>query len=447
VTTSFQFRDNFYALVPPWLRSGNGEKYMYTLELCRDLLLEKAYQAMTIRLPGVGDASNLPYLAFDRNLTQGVGETNAAFILRLIGAFAAWAKAGSALSILGQLQAYLTNLQPGVPAAYPLATIVNAGNRAFPTSHTTWNQLYIGSAPGAPPVLTTVRPSNFDWSSSAGTWWNWLVLPMALVPVAGLVGSSANVASVSSTGASFTEDTCGHEVGGVWVPTTSGTPVSAPWITLTGLAGLTSAQVGQWITLDNASDRGNAGTFQIVSVSSASSCVIANPVGVAGDTGLTWTIGAYPFIGPGPAWGAPGYVFGQGQQSPPAVSEETCGVEVGGVWSPALTLSAGGIPSIAWGLNVRSQIIVSMRSIVKAWKSSGTYYDQIVIAFDGGDGTAGSAYSPNSATGAGNPDGTFGDVGQEVASVWVPTRLISSPWDCYCQGTGTASNCTIFNLT
>ena len=442
MTTSFQFRDNFYALVPPWLRTGNGERYMYTLELCRDVLLEKAFQAMTIRLPGVGDESNIPYLAFDRNLTQGVGEPNAAFILRLIGAFAAWAKAGSALSILGQLQAYLSNLQPGVPAAYPLATIVNNGDRAFPTSHTTWNQLYIGSAPGAPPVLTTVRPSNFDWGAG-GTWWNWLVLPMSPVAVPGLSGTAGAVGSAAA--GSFTEDTCGQEVAGVWVPTTSGTPVNHPWITLTGLAGLTSAQVGQWMQITS-SGFGGGGLFPIAQVLSATSCVVPN-TGVAFNGPLTWSVVQYPFIGPGPAWGTPGVVFGQGQQSPPPVTEDTCGVEVGGVWSPALAISTGGIPSIAWGLNVRSQIIASMRSIVRAWKSSGTYYEEIVIAFDGGDGTAGSAYSPNSATGAGNPDGTFGDVGQEVAGVWVPTRLISSPWTCYCQGTGTASNCTVFNLT
>ena len=30
---AFQFRDRFYDLpVPPWLRTGNGEKYLYTLE-------------------------------------------------------------------------------------------------------------------------------------------------------------------------------------------------------------------------------------------------------------------------------------------------------------------------------------------------------------------------------------------------------------------------------
>ena len=93
--TKFQFRDQWPALAPPWLTTGNGEKYMYTLELCRDLLVEKAYQAMTIRLPGVGDPSNLSYLAFDRNLLRGPLESVDAFTARIEGAGDAWATSGS----------------------------------------------------------------------------------------------------------------------------------------------------------------------------------------------------------------------------------------------------------------------------------------------------------------------------------------------------------------
>lgn len=443
---AFQFRDRFYTIpVPPWLRTGNGEKYMYVLELMRDLLCQKAYEAMTIRLPGVGDESNIPYLAFDRNLVQGPAEPNASFTGRLTGAFEAWDESGSALAVVGQLQAYLQNLQPGVDPTFPLITIV--GNSSS-VSHNTWNQVYQGTPIGAPPTLTTVYPANFNWDNdTSSTWRSWLILPMALVAT-GLAGTAA-ATSTAAASACYTEP--GQNVNGVWVPATSGTPVNSPWLTLTGLSGLTLADAGKWITITGSSHSGNNGCFQIVSVASATSCVIANPNGVTSDAGpLTWTIGFYPFIGPGPAWGQTGYVFGQGELMTPPIDT---GTNIGGVWQPATPLSAGTGTTISWGLNCTPSTIISIRQIVKTWKSSGTYYPHIIIAFDASNGAAGSAYSPNSSEGAGNPDGTFGSQGENVGGVWVPTRIIpGNPlkpylWDCYCQGTGTYQACSIENLT
>src|ERR1700761_7780890 len=99
-----QFRDSFYQFVPPWLSTGNAEKYFYTLELMRDLLMEKGNQAIKIRLPGQGDVSQIPYLAFDRQLIQGPLESTASFVVRLQEAFPTWNESGSAIAVLGQLQ-------------------------------------------------------------------------------------------------------------------------------------------------------------------------------------------------------------------------------------------------------------------------------------------------------------------------------------------------------
>src|SRR5262252_7107158 len=106
-----QFRDSFYAFCPPWLRTGNAEKYMYTLELMRDLLVEKAFQAQQIRLPGLGDVSQIPFLAFDRQLVQGPRESSDSFVIRLREAFPTWNEAGSTISVLTQLQAYAQGYQ------------------------------------------------------------------------------------------------------------------------------------------------------------------------------------------------------------------------------------------------------------------------------------------------------------------------------------------------
>lgn len=438
-----QFRDTFYSKAPPWLRTGIGEKYLYTLELARDVLVEKAYQAITIRFPGKGDVSQIPYLAFDRQLVQGPAEPNASFVARLTGAFEAWALAGSRVGLLAQLQAYLQNLQPGVLDTLPELAIVGGAHPAI----TTWDVVSFNTPSIALdnglPAKTTKVPSNWNWDGREIPWRAWLILYMALVPT----GQSGSTAQTGATDASACFTSPGHNVGGVWVPTTSGTPVNSPWLHVTHLAGLTVANEGEWLTLGGSTNPGNVGVFPIVTVLSTSECIVANPNGVAADAGpLTWSIGAYPYIGPGPVWGAPGYTLGQGELTPPPLDT---GANVRGIWQP--TLLASSSPTGSWGLDVSANTIQSIRQLVggpgRGWKSASTFYESIIVAFDGGDGTPGNAYSPNSTPGSGNPDGTFGSRGKLVAGVWVPTRLVSSVFDCFCQGTGSWAACSVPNIT
>jgi hypothetical protein len=436
---SSQYRDNFYQLAPPWLATGNAEKYLYDLQLCSDLLLERMNQAIKIRLPGQGDPTQIPYLANDRVLVQGPAETNAAFILRLQSAFSAWRRAGSSRSVLQQLQAYLSNLQEGVASVLPEMAIVGG---YYPTS-TKWDTIYQGTPAGALPTHQVVNPSNFNWDGKSKPWRAWLILYMSLVAT-GMTGTAAQT-NTATAGSYKSPGMMGSGAyAGVWVPATSGTPVNYPWITITNLTDMSPSNVGMWVTFSGSTNPGNNGTFPIVSVSSSTTCVIANPNGVAMDSGpLTWSISYYPFIGPGPVYGAPGYVYGQGQLTTPPIDN---GTTTGGVWQPSITGETYGT-SISWGLSVSTLVIQSIRQILKAWKSAGTYYPNIIIAFDGGTGVAGSAYSPNSSPGSGNPDGTFGSVGKNVNGVWVPTRLITSSFDAYCQGTGTSQQCTVRNIT
>jgi hypothetical protein len=432
---TFQYRDQFYALCPEWLTTGNAEKYLYVLELSRDALLEKMNQAIRIRIPGLGDASQLPYLAYDRGLVQGLAESDVQFVERLQSAFQTWGLAGSTRAVMLNLQSYMFGLQPGVPATNPLMTVIGGSANV-----TTWHQLYLGDAIGALPTLTTVRPANFSWDGQNEPWRDWLVLPMTQVAT-GQSGAAAQ--TTTAGGGSFTAP--GQNVSGVWVPASSGTPVNAPFMHVTGLSGIGSQNVGQWLNLSGSSNPTNNGAFQIVQVLSSASVIIANPTGVASDAGpLTWTIGAYPFIGPGLPYGAPGVIYGQGELSIPPLDT---GSNIGGVWQPNGGIAPGQGKLTSWGLNVSANEIASIRALVKTWKSARTYVPNIIIAFDAGTGIAGSAYSPNSAEGSGNPDGSFGQVGSNVNGVWVPTRLITSAFDCYCQGTGTAQSCSVENVS
>lgn len=430
--SKFQYRNNWYALAPPWLRTGNAELYMGVMQLCSDLLIDKMNQAIQFRMPGHGDPSQLPYLANDRLLVQGPAESNDSFVARLTGAIPMWKKAGSRVASLENIQAYMQGLQPGIAASLPAMTIVGG---SYPTV-AKWDTLYQGDAVGAKPSRFLAQPSNFDWDGQSIPYRAWLILYMSLVPT-GLSGTNPNPSAVSPG------SLLGQNVNGVWVPGTSGTAVNSPWLTYTGLSGLSSANVGQWLTIGGGGPVANRGTWPIVSVLSSTSCVVAQPNAlVAGATG-TWSIGYYPFIGPGPSWGSPGYVFGQGQSSTPPVDT---GKSIGGVWSPSGS-STGYGPSLSWGLTCSAETIVSIRQLLKRFKSSGTYYPHIVVVFDNGNGSAGSEYSPNSIPGAGNPDGSFGPVGANVSGVWTPTRLLTSPYDCYCQGTGERNECSVENIT
>jgi hypothetical protein len=434
------YRDTWYPLAPPWLRTGNGERYMYTLELCRDLLLEKANQAIKFRLPGQGDPSQLPYLAYDRQLVQGPHETNAQFVARLRNAFALWRKAGSRLGVAAALQSYLIGFSAGVAGTLPEFALVSGSW----SSVTSWAVQFNGDALGAAPFLSSVRPGNWNWDTKNIPWRAWLVLYMSQVTVASGTGAATTTAAAGSeyvTGGTAYNHQYGSNVSGVWTPNAIGTAVNHPWITVTGLSG--NPSVGQWLTMYGSSHAGNNGTFPIVQVLSSSSVVIANPSGVGSDAGpLTWSVGQYPSIAPGPVWGQSGYVFGQGQSSTPPIST---GSNIRGVWSPGSNV--GTDPTISWGLNVSSQIIQSIRALLQQWKSAGTYYESIIISFDVGAYASGSAYSPNSTPGSGNPDGTFGGRGKNVNGVWSPTRQVYSTYDAHCQGTGTWNACSVPNVS
>lgn len=440
-----QFRDDWYELAPPWLRTGNAERYIYVLELHRDLLMEKSNQAQKIRLPGQGDASQIPYLAHDRALVQGPNEPDAAFIARLKDAFAAWARAGSAAAVLLQLQAYSQGFQPDIPDTAAVLRIV--GDKRFLSETDTdginsWYSVLAGDPIGQEPTFVNVTPHNFDWGSDAvgelpAVWRAWLVLYQYAVDT-GQTGASAVYASAG--GGSFTEATCGHIVAGVWVPTTSGTPINAPFVTLTGLSSLTNDNVGDVITITGSVHPSNNGVHQIVQVLDATSCVIANKLNTTPDAGpLGWSIARYSWIPPALALGSPDTVWGQGESVLPAVDT---GSNVRGTWKPTTLASIGERPTYAWGMRVSSLEIDTVRTILKTWKSGGAYYPNIIVCYDGPEG----AYSPTS-TPPLNPDGSFGKVGALVDGVWVPTRQIESTWDTYCQGTGVANACGVENIS
>lgn len=396
-----QQRYSILDLLPPWLLDEQGLAFMQSIGLCLDMLLEKSNQAQRARMPGLADDSLLPYQAADRLMVQGPGESNDAFVFRLQGAIEAWRRAGSRRAVLGQVHAYLQNVQPGLAATLPEALIVGGIPTGIP-SWAIWDSLQLGDAVEAVPAHRFVGPSNFDWDGLTNKCRAWLVIFMHQLAT-GTAGTAGSVTAIGGSG-----------VAGV----TSG------FATLTGITGVTADDVQRWVTISGAASAENNGTFAIDSVGAPGQCTVANPNAVAPDANngsLVWAIGEYQFLRPAPVWGSQSFTWG---------SSWTWGLSCG----PSLGGAAGA-----------AHVTESLRAILRRWKSAHTWYPHIIVSFLGGDATAGNEYSPNSSPGAGNPDGTYAGPGMLDATtgLWVPARGYPASNTAYCAGTGRYIQATV----
>lgn len=399
-----QIRDTVEGL--PFLNGPNAQRYLYPLKLAMDVLLEKLNQGMRGHMPGAQtDNSTLPFVGDDRLIVQGPTETPAAYAARLAGAFSAWGTAGSRLSILTQIQAFLQQTNVGASAQFPDVLIVG-GN----STTTSWDTIYNRTPIGSPPAHIKISPANWNWDGNYLRWWQWLVIFSHLVST----GQSGTTATFNATP---WVTGLGVNSAGVWVPSANAT-TDGPFVTVTGLSALTTSNVLQYITFTNVANSTNAQTVQIVEVLTDNSCIVAMPKHVIADGNngsIHWSISAFSGISPGPVWGANGALWGDTNRS--------------------------------IGLNVVSDYVTSIRNILQLWKKADTYYQSIIVAFDGGDSTNGNMFSPQSVQGMGNPDGTWGQPGKLSAGVWVPARVCHNLFDCFADGTGRYVECAVQNVT
>lgn len=389
-------------LCPPWLCGfdTNAQKFMYAIGLALDGILEKQQEAQLAKCPRHGeDPSLIPMQAADRVMVQGPAETNAQFITRMQGFYDAWARAGSRTAVLAQLQGYLSGTSTGVDTSFPECLLVGtAGGTSV------WDILTFAAAQGDPAAKSRTNGTHkWDWDNHATRGQIWLVLFMHLVDL-GVSGSALTVASTGGSGVSG---------------------VTSGFATLTGLSGLTADMVQSYVTLSGANKAGNNGTFQITSILSASSMIIANTAAASVDSNngsIAWSVATYPFISPAPVWGSPDFVWGEG------------------AWGIRHINSLSGDDDSV-------QIIKSIRQILQTWKNTSSYYPNILVSFGGGDGTAGNEFSPLSTSSTGNPSGDWDLLGKLSSGAWVPTRAPLNQFTSFCDGTGISVSCYEKNRT
>jgi hypothetical protein len=398
-----QQRDAIKQISPVWLANdspatsngiGIGGRYMYVLGLGLDCLLEKLNQAARAHMPTLAPASALPYIGLDRVMPQGPGETNAAYAMRLQGAFDAWARAGGAPSLLAQVAAYLTGQTGPITNSLPLCALVG-GYKAEK-----WSWLVNGNAL---PSVYNAPTQNWIWDGTEASypWREWLIIYVSSSPL-GIAGSTANI--TTSIG-NFTTIT-----GLTKVPST-----------------ITSTSQPGYITLSGAASSGNNGSFQITQWLSSTSIVAAMPKGVASDANngaITWSISNFTGLQPLPVFGFSGATWGNN-------TNKAMGVQVQGAPNSFNT----------------SSYVTGLRSLVARWKNSSSWVMNVILRFSvGADLSPGTEFSPWSSAGSGNPNGGWGQPGKTVANVVVPSRLTGAQFgtfDAYCTGTASVNGAPV----
>lgn len=159
-------RDSLLALAPPWLSDPQqaGGKFLYSIGLNGDALLDKAQQSLFARMPGLADPSALPLIGADRLIPRGPGETDAQFAMRLRGAFDLWQRAGINAGVLRQVLGYLNVYKPR-------ARIV--------TDSSIWTTQRPGVDPSIPASYQDGE-HNWNWDNNGDphppaieAWWRW----------------------------------------------------------------------------------------------------------------------------------------------------------------------------------------------------------------------------------------------------------------------------------
>jgi len=169
------------ALLPAWAQDGNFSRYMFTLGLAHDAILEKAVQGADASNPlETQTPTSLALSALDLLLTRGLTESDASFGKRLARALDDWALAGLDWMVLRQALGL-------VLAFTPMArTVKDVYTAAGSLDTSIWSTFVASADTTQSParVFTggaTSHAANFDWDSlSPTTNWGsfryWLIL-------------------------------------------------------------------------------------------------------------------------------------------------------------------------------------------------------------------------------------------------------------------------------
>lgn len=161
-------RDAMKTASPLWLQTGVAEKFLYSMGLAMDALLEKLNQAVRSRMPGQGaTTTTLAYVGADRLIPQGTIEAVTSYELRLQQAWDSWGFAGTNRGVLQQILGYLSPFQPLVRAVTDPRSSLNK-----------WDTYLAGTnlVTTPQPTQTAVVAENWNWDGQQLPWRFFVIL-------------------------------------------------------------------------------------------------------------------------------------------------------------------------------------------------------------------------------------------------------------------------------
>lgn len=176
--TTTTFVDEGQAISPTWLRAHWSSRVEYSLQVSFDALSDAAGYAIRAGLPSLAPVDALPWLAQDRQLQQGPGETNAAFVSRLQQWMDIWRHAGTSTGLMLALRSAVA------PSTPEMACVSSSG--AISSWDTYANGLVPFPASASepdPPAHQAILPNNWLWDSvsqpfyAPWMWWRkWIII-------------------------------------------------------------------------------------------------------------------------------------------------------------------------------------------------------------------------------------------------------------------------------
>lgn len=117
------FRDRLRLISPPWLRTGNAEKLLYSMAAEVDAAADALIAGVKSRFPNYYSAESLPLIGRERRIARGPLESDGSYGLRLMRWLDDHRRRGGAYALLAQLHAYWS------PGAFPVDLVYRNGRR------------------------------------------------------------------------------------------------------------------------------------------------------------------------------------------------------------------------------------------------------------------------------------------------------------------------------
>ena len=106
---------------PPWLATGNNEKFMYAAAVQADTFADALIAAVALRFPGAYGYDSLPQIGKERRIARGPFESDATYAERLTRWLDDHRRRGGPYAMLAQLHAYFA------PNNFPINLLYRSG--------------------------------------------------------------------------------------------------------------------------------------------------------------------------------------------------------------------------------------------------------------------------------------------------------------------------------